>query len=151
MSFVISIPIPIPIPIPMPRFQCRGLQMTARAIPYMSVAKKRILMYDFFKSHLSYCPLLLIFYSRSLNNRINKLHERSLHIIYSTKFSTFEELFERDRSVSAHTRNLQTLATEMFKLSKNIVPKILRHSFPQEKIFFNGMENIFLLVKKYRT
>ena len=41
----------------------------------------------------------------------------------------FEELLERDRSISVHTRNLQTFATEMFKVFKNIAPKISKDIF----------------------
>ena len=38
-------------------------------------------------------------------------------------------MLERDRSISVHTRNLLTFATEMFKVSKNITPKISKDIF----------------------
>ena len=101
----------------------------SRVTPYMSVSKKRILMNAFFTSQFSYCPLVWMFHSRSLNSRINKLHERCLRIIYSDKNSSFKELLDKDRSVSVHTRNLQTLAIEMFKVSNNIAPKIFSDIF----------------------
>ena len=40
--------------------------------------------------------------------------------IYTDKHSTFYELLKKDCSVSLHTRNLQFLLTEMYKLAKGI-------------------------------
>ena len=49
-----------------------------------------------------------------MNNKINGL--KCLRIIYSDKTSSFEEILDKDGSVTGHTRNLQALATEMFKV-----------------------------------
>ena len=58
------------------------------------------------------------FHSRSINNNINRLHERVLRIVYNGFKSSFENLLEKDGTVSMHVKNLQKLATEMFKISK---------------------------------
>ena len=47
-----------------------------------------------------------------------KLHERCLRIIYGDKKSSFEELLEKDSSVSIPQRNIQILAIECIKLAK---------------------------------
>ena len=67
--------------------------------------------------------------NRSLNNKIDRLHERSLRIVYSDKTSDFSELLEKDGSVSIHYQNIQQLATEMFKLSKGLFPEIEKGLF----------------------
>ena len=54
------------------------------------------------------------------NNKINRLHERCLRIIYNDKVSTFEQLLGKDSSVSIHARNLCFLAVEMFKVIKGL-------------------------------
>ena len=64
-----------------------------------------------------------------MNKKINRLHERCLHIVYSDKASSFEKLLEKDGSVTKHTRNLQTLATEMFKVYTNFSSAITAHHF----------------------
>ena len=56
--------------------------------------------------------------SRSLNNKINRLHERCLRIVYSNKKSIFKDLPERDSSVSTHHQNIKFLANEMYQLSR---------------------------------
>ena len=54
----------------------------ARLSNYMSTHKLRIIMKAFIESQFQYCPLLWMFHSRTLNNRINKLHERALRLVY---------------------------------------------------------------------
>ena len=95
-----------------------------RFVPSMSLSKKKILMNPFFLSQFSYCPLIWMFHSRTMNNKINRLHERCMLLIYGDKTSSFEELLEQDISVSIHTRNLQMLPTEMFKLYRSMFSPI---------------------------
>ena len=41
-------------------------------------------------------------YSQINNNKINRLHERCLRLIYNDKKSFFEDLLEKDGSMSIH-------------------------------------------------
>ena len=86
-------------------------------------------MNAFFNSKFNHCPLAWMFHSRKLNNKIIKLHERCLRIIYNDSSSTFERLLTKDSSVSIHDRNLQVLAAEMFKVYKEERPVILQDVF----------------------
>ena len=43
-----------------------------------------------------------MFHSRILSNRINRLHERALRIVYSDYKSSYCELLEKDKSFSIH-------------------------------------------------
>ena len=71
-----------------------------------------------------------MFHSRKLNNKINRLHKRCLRVVYNDSSSTFERLLTKDNSVSIHDRNLQVLATEMFKVYTEQGPDILQDVFP---------------------
>ena len=88
-------------------------------------------MNAFFKSQFSYCTLVWICHSRANNDKINRLHERCLRIIYSDKRSSFETLLEKDDSVSVHNQNLQILATEMYKIKNDLSPLIFTELFEQ--------------------
>ena len=88
----------------------------------MDLTKRRILMNSFFTSQFSYCPLTWMCHSRTVNKKINKLHERGLQIVCNDKKTSFEELLETDKSVPIHIKNLQVLATEMFNICRNIPP-----------------------------
>ena len=61
----------------------------ARVISGMSLSKKRTLMNAFFKSQFNYCPLIWMYHSRKNNNKINRLHEKCLRIIYNDTRSSF--------------------------------------------------------------
>ena len=67
----------------------------SRVAPFMNLSKKKILMNSFFNSQFSYCPLIWMCHSRTINNKINHLHERCLHLIYNDKVSSFKELLKR--------------------------------------------------------
>ena len=89
----------------------------SRITPFMKISKRHVLINSFFISQFNYCPLML--HSRSINNKINRLQERVLRIVYNDFKSSFKNLLEKDGTVSIHVKNLQKLSTEMFKISKN--------------------------------
>ena len=67
-------------------------------------------MKAFITSQFSYCPLIWMFHSRNLNNKINWTHERALRSVYQNNL-TFSELLDLDNSVkfaSPCDRNLQS-------------------------------------------
>ena len=106
------------------------LHALARISSYMDLNKRKSLMNAFFVSQFSYCPLIWMCHSRTLNKRINRLHERSLRIVYRDSVSTFEELLERDHSFTIHERNIQSLCIEMFKVKLGISPQFMNEIFP---------------------
>ena len=50
-------------------------------------------------------------------------------MIYSNKSRSYEELLEKDSSALLHHRNFRILATEMFKIVKDISPEIMKEVF----------------------
>ena len=86
-------------------------------------------MNAYFLSQFGYCPIVWMNHRRKLNNRINGVHERALRLVYGEYRSSFEELLEKDNSVTIHQRNLQTLALEVFKVKIDIVPDIRKTLF----------------------
>ena len=86
-------------------------------------------MNAFFDSQFKYCPLIWMCHSRTNKRKIDRLHERCLRIIYNDKQSSFKELLEKDSSVSIHERNVQVLATEMYKISNNFSPPHMNKIF----------------------
>ena len=83
------------------------LNALARISGYINLPKRRIIMKSFITSLFGYCPLIWMFHSRTLNNKINSIHERTLRITYNDRKSSSEELLRKDNTVSIHHRNLQ--------------------------------------------
>ena len=105
------------------------LHALIRVSRFMNTDKKRVIMKSFITSHFNYCPLIWMLHSRLLNTRINKIHERALRIVYNDNISTFDNLLEKDNSVTVHERNIQTLAIELYKVLNGLSPKIMNDIF----------------------
>ena len=74
-----------------------------------------MLLRAFIESRFNYCPLIFMFHSGTLNNKINRLDEKALRIVYGDYKSKFDKLLERNGFFSIHYRNIQTLTIEIFK------------------------------------
>ena len=70
-----------------------------------------------------------MFHSRKINNGINSLHERALRVVYRDYNTTFSEILSKGKSVTIHQRNLQPLATEIFKTKNELNQKIIEETF----------------------
>ena len=127
------------------------LHALARVSNLMNKDKLRILMKAFIESQFSYCPLVWMFHSRTLNNKINKLHERALRLVYKGDKLTFHQLLNMDNSVSIHHRNLQKLAIEIFKVKNNLSPGFMNTLFPLSHNPYNLRSNPIFKTEIIRT
>ena len=115
----------------------RKVSAISRIFPLMHLIIRSFLINSFFTSQFSYCPLIWMCHSRTANNKINKLHERCLRIVYNDEKLSFKELSQTDKSVPTHIKNLQVLATEMLKVYRNLSPLIVRQFFQSKNNDYN--------------
>ena len=113
------------------------LHAFSRISQYMSTDKLRVIMKAFIESQFAYCPLIWMFHTRALNNRINRLHEKALRLTYKNSNSSFAELLQLDNSFTIHDRNLQKLAIEMFKIKNGLSPSFMSSIFPPSNTPYN--------------
>ena len=95
-------------------------------------------MKAFLESQLGYCPLVWMFHSRSLNNKINRMHERALRMTHNDKSLSFRKLLEKDNFVTIHHRNIKVLATRTYKFLQGL-------SWPLVNNFFMKRSNNYSL------
>ena len=93
----------------------RKLTILSRMGTYLSFKQRRLLYKSFIESQFKYCPLIWMFHSRSSNHKINRLHERSLRLVYNDFDSSFNDLLKKDGSFNIHHQNIQGLAIEIYK------------------------------------
>ena len=65
-------------------------------------------------------------------------------MIYNNKISNFEELLNKDNSVSIHHNNIHALAIEMYKVANDMSPDIMNEVFKLLHIIIYGIHRIFL-------
>ena len=112
------------------------LHALARISHYMDLNKRRSLMKAFITSQFSYCPLIWMFHSRNLNNKINRVHERALRLVYQNNLS-FSELLNLGNFVTVYQKNLQVLVTEIYKVRNGIAPEIMKYIFELQNLSYN--------------
>ena len=96
--------------------------------------QRKWLLNTFITSQFSYAPVIWMFHSRKLNNRI----KRALRLVYKNYNSSFDELPVKDNSLRIHQSNRQKLAIEILQVKLGLPPEIMKN------IFFNNQESIWL-------
>ena len=92
------------------------------------------------KFQFSYCPLIWIFTSQYLNNALNSIHERAMYndlfytalqesLIYNVYELPFGIILEDNKQKSIHQKNIESLATEIYKFQAGLTPTIMSDLF----------------------
>ena len=126
------------------------LHALARVSNYMSFNQKILIFNAFISSQFNYSPLIWLCHSRSLNTRINKIHQRALRIVFNDNVSSFDELINRSGSVTVH-RNLQFLATEIYKALHNLSSVLMSELFQLKDIRYNLRQGKTLVTNNIKT
>ena len=71
-----------------------------------------------------------MFYSSNTNVKINKLHKRASRLVY-------DELLEKDNSLTLHHYNIQTLCIELCKVFSGQSQTIFSDLFDRKNINYN--------------
>ena len=60
-----------------------------------------------------------------INNKINRIPEQALRLVYQNNLS-FSELLDLDNSVTVYQKKLQVLLTKICKVKNGIAPEIMK-------------------------
>ena len=129
----------------------RTLRALARATSYINLQKRKVLMNAFFNAQFNYFPLIWMLHSRQNNNEIKRLRKRYLRLIHNDKLSSYEELPEKDGSVSIHHKNIQSLAIEMFQKKHGQSPEIVSTISTQTTQHYNFRQNRDFRIRSVKT
>ena len=130
----------------------KKLHAVTRNFKCMNISQRKLIANAFIMCQFSYCPIIWIFHSQTMEHRINRIHERTLTLIYPNQHQiTFKELLEKNKTISIHQRNLQTLATKTYKAKNKISPKVVNSLFEFTNKNYNLRNASILKKKRYFT
>ena len=101
----------------------------ARINHYLTPDQKMLLLNSVVKSQFSYCPLILMFTSRYLNNALSSIHKRFLRLIYNDYKLSFDRILEDNKPKSIHEKNIESIVIEIYKFQACLIPSIMSDLF----------------------
>ena len=78
----------------------------------------------FIDSLFNYAPLLWMFCRKTLYSKIEKIHHKTLKVIYESN-DTYENLLLRSNTVSVHQRHIRFLMIEIYKSISQFKPQFM--------------------------
>ena len=88
-------------------------------------------------SQFSYSPLIWMLHSRTLNNRINNIHERAQRLTCKDDQPSFNKLLEKDHSITVHHKHFQVLLTQLFNVKNDLAPNIVKDVYELKEPPYN--------------
>ena len=105
------------------------LRALTRIRRFLSTEQATYLSEAYIMSAFKYCPLIWMFCNKNSNNQINKIHKRTLRLVYEMEDANFEDLLLKDNSWNVHENNIHTLLIEIYKSINNLSPPIMKYFF----------------------
>ena len=102
----------------------RKIKALGRISNYMTLEKHRIVTKRFIESQFNYWSLIWMFHSRTINNKINRIHERALRMVYSDFKPSFEGLLMKKNSLSIHEKDI-----DIYEFLNGLSPSFLNNVF----------------------
>ena len=102
------------------------------------------------KSQVSYCPLLWMLCSHSLNNSLDHKHEHGLMLNYNDYVQSFQDILEITNQKTIHKKTLECIAMEIYKFLYGLSPSIMNDVLQVRKTFvtLKTSSHLTLLAKK---
>ena len=105
------------------------LNAICRLQTFMGHKGKEAMINTFVHSNFNYGCLIWHFSSKKSQNKIEKIHERSLKFLSNDYVSGYAELLEKSTSVSLETKRLRRIVYEIFKTLNNLNPDFMKDIF----------------------
>jgi ribonuclease P/MRP protein subunit RPP40 len=123
------------------RKAARQLNCLKRVSKNLTSEVRLKIYYSFIFSNFNFCPLVWHFCSKKSTQKLEKINERALRIVFNDHGSTYTELLSLHVSLdSLHTKRLKTIATEAYRCIYKQNPEPM-HMFCIPKETFYAFRN----------
>ena len=95
----------------------------------MGHKEKEAMINTFVHSNFNCGCLIWHFSSKKSQNKIEKIHGRSLKFLSNDYVSSYSGLLEKSTSVSMETKRLRRIVYEIFKTLNNLIPVFMKDIF----------------------
>ena len=117
------------------------LNALARITKFTSLFQRKTLSNSFIKSQFSYCPLIWMFTSKGLDEKINRIHEKSLRLVLNDHQPTLDEILDPLKEKTLHQQCIDRLLTEVYKFINGYSPDIMNDVFHLRQNTYN-LQNV---------
>ena len=91
---------------------------------FLTIEKAKILGNGFIEHQFNYAPLLWMFRRKTIYSKIEKIHHKTLKVIYESNH-TYNNLLLQSNTASTHQRHLRFLMTEIYKSISQLNPEFM--------------------------
>ena len=126
------------------------LHALRRIRKYLKLDKAKLLGNTFIDSQFNYAPLIWMFCHKATYLKMQKIHHKSLKVIYQSDAS-YDDLLQLSNSVSLHQRHLRFLLTEIYKSTGTLNPQFMWSYFKYRKVPYNLRRGPVLFIPPARS
>ena len=110
----------------------RQINSFKRFSKYLKIDRRLSVYKSFIQSNFSYCPVAWLFCGRQNSNKLEKLQERAIRIVFDDFSSSYELLCERANTLPLSCYRLRFLGIEMYKCIKETNSTYLNDLFCEQ-------------------
>ena len=129
----------------------RQLNALASISNYLDVSARRMIHNSFVTCNFNYCPLVWHFCGVSSSNKMEKIQERCLRIVYKDYDSSYDRLLEMANTTSLVISRLRILLLEVYKSIHHLNPKCISGLFELKPTKYSLRNPVKLVQPMKRT
>ncbi len=129
----------------------RQLNALGRQSRVLNVLAKKKVFNAFIRANLNYCPLVWINRNKTDLDRLEKVQERAVWLIFNDKMSTYIDLLRKAEVPSVLIRWQQVLAIEVYKALQGLSALCIQNLFNEKKLPYNLRASKIIIQLKCNT
>ena len=129
----------------------RQLNALARISKHLNLNSRRTIYNSFIMSNFNYCPLVWHFCGKSNNQKLEKIQERALRILYNDFSSTYPQLLKTAGTTTLLIQRLRLLTITVYKSLNGMNPPCLNTMFVKKELPYLMRDTSILEQPKRRT
>ena len=120
------------------------LNAICRLQTFMGHKEKEAMINTFVHSSFNYCCLTLHFSSKKSQNKVERIHERSLKFLSNGYLSSYAELLEKSTSISMETKRFGKTVYEILKTLNNLNAVFMKDIFHYSPNVTHRKHNLYI-------